>query len=211
LIVGLKVEYGINEKIKLFVKNVMALSFVFLDFLNDAFDSILKRKSILLNILIEEEALPLVNSTVVQNNKEKLTSNSRGISRGPGRGRVNLPASRNCGNDLESGLPAASGNSVKLGHARGRCVRGRGVRGSFNGRSGNSVVPASQKIEEWIISSIHGLKVNYHRLCGIIVILLVHVPITMLKGTTSKSIIGLINNIQIFIVLLMFIKKWTVS
>jgi hypothetical protein len=132
----------------------MALSFVFLDFLNDAFDSILKRKSILFNILIEEEAIPLVNSTVVQNNKEKLTNNSRGISRGPGRGRVNLPASRNCGKDLESGLPAASGNSVELGHARGRCVRGlgvrgRGVRGSFNGRSGNSVVPASQKIEEW--------------------------------------------------------------
>ena len=61
MIVGLKVEYGKNEKIKLFVKNVMALSFVFLDFLNDAFDSILKRKSILLNILIEEEAIPLID------------------------------------------------------------------------------------------------------------------------------------------------------
>ena len=42
---------------------VMALPYVLLDFLNDAFDSILKRK-----ILVEEET----NLTVVQNNKEKL-------------------------------------------------------------------------------------------------------------------------------------------
>ena len=39
-----------------------------MDYLNDAFDSILKRK-----ILVEEEAMSLVNSTVVQNNKKKLT------------------------------------------------------------------------------------------------------------------------------------------
>ena len=66
-----------------------------MDYLNDAFDSILKRK-----ILVEEET----NSTVVQNNKEKLTNNSRGISRGRGRGRVKLQASQNCDKDLESGL-----------------------------------------------------------------------------------------------------------
>jgi hypothetical protein len=42
---GLKVQNGKNEKIELFVKNFMALPYVPLDFLNNAFDSILKIKS----------------------------------------------------------------------------------------------------------------------------------------------------------------------
>ncbi len=55
---------------------------------------------------------------------------------------------------MESDLPAATVDSFELGHVRGRGVRGVGVRGrgvsrSFNGRSGNSLVLASQKIEEW--------------------------------------------------------------
>ncbi len=64
---------------------------------------------------------------------------------------------------MESGLPAASGNSVELRHVGGRGVRRLGVGGSFNGRSGNSVVSASQKIwfdyfvNTWFESLCHSL------------------------------------------------------
>ncbi len=94
--------------------------------------------------MVEEEAIPLTNSTVVHVNKEKLTNNSRGISRGRGIGRVKLQARRSFDIESESGLPAASGNNVELGH-----VRGGGVRGSFNRGTRKSEVPASQQIEEW--------------------------------------------------------------